>query len=788
MTTHLNNLLLTTALLLATLTLAAQSPTQTLRGTVTDNISQMPLPGATVALISADPITGVNTDLNGNFKFAALPVGKHTLRISYIGYKDQTLNNVNLDAGKELVLTIVLEEDFTLMKEVEIKAEQNKSRALNEMAQVSARSFSVEETQRYAAAVNDPARMVTAFAGVVGADDGNNSISIRGNSPNGLLWRMEGVDIPNPNHYANTASSGGGIMILSAQLLSNSDFMTGAFPAEYGNALAGVFDIRLRKGNNAKREYTFQAGVLGIDAAAEGPIRTGYDGSFLINYRYSTLSVLGLMNLGLPAGTLDFQDLSFNVYLPTAKAGNFTIFGFGGLSSQKVRAEADSSEWEFDYNRYSSTFISNTGAAGLKHGKVINSTTFLQSTCLFSGTESKFEDARLNDLYIPEPQYEERFAQGKITLTSSLSKKWSPRLHSKTGFFVNRLQYEAYMQQFDLSDTQTDVRINTSGNTISSQLYTQWSYKVTERLTLNGGVHGLHLAVNNTASLEPRASVSYALNEKRAISFGYGLHGQIQPLANYFIELPDEAGNFKKQNEDLEMTKSHHFVAGYTQALSSDLHLKVETYYQHLFNIPIAVDPSSTYALINQEWGFADQALRSDGIGRNMGLEFTLEQFLKNNFYYMVSASLYDAKYRAADGNWYDTRHNGGHALAITGGKEFPGRKSEKHRTYGVNLRSSWNGGFRTTPIDLEASRAEGRTVSYDELAFTEKLPDYFRIDLRLSMKRQREKTTHTLSLDVQNVTNRQNVFNHYYDPELGEVRTFYQVGILPILAYRVQF
>jgi len=786
--TNTQKIILVFALILSSLRLIGQAPTQAIRGKITDHISQMPLPGATVALLSADPVAGTTTDANGNFSLAGLPLGKHTLRITYIGYKEQTLQNVTLDAGKELVLQVALVEDFTLMSAVEIKVERHKSKPINEMAPVSARSFSVEETQRYAAAVNDPARMVTAYAGVVGSDDGNNSISIRGNSPNGLLWRMEGVDIPNPNHYANTSSSGGGIMILSAQLLSNSDFMTGAFPAEYGNALAGVFDIRLRKGNNAKREYTLQAGVLGIDAAAEGPIRPGYEGSFLVNYRYSTLSVLGRMGVGLPEGSLDFQDLSFNVYLPTRKSGNFTLFGFGGLSSQKVQAEKDSSLWENESSRFSNTFISNTGATGAKHSKVLNSSTHLQSTVLFSGTENRFEDLRLNDQYISEPRLNEQFVQSKITLTSSLSKKWSPRLHSKTGYFVNRLSYKAMTRFHDLGNTQTDIRINSEGATFTSQLYTQWSYKASERLTLNAGIHALHLAINNTASLEPRLSASYTLDQTRSVNFGYGLHGQLQPLANYFIELPNAEGTYSKVNEHLGMTKSHHFVAGYSQALSEYLHLKVETYYQHLFNIPISTDPEGTYALINQEWGSAEEALENEGIGRNMGLEFTLEQFLKNDFYYMVSASLYDAKYRAADGEWFNTRFNGGHALAITGGKEFAGRNSAKNRTYGINLRTSWNGGFRTTPIDLEASRAEGRTVVYEQQSFEDQLPDYLRIDLRLSMKRQRTHATHTLSLDVQNVTNRANVFNRYYDVDLDEIRTFYQVGILPILAYRVQF
>jgi hypothetical protein len=276
--------------LVISFSLQAQMLTQTIRGTVIDKVSQTTLPGASIILVNSDPLIGTTTDPDGNFKLTQIPVGTHTIRISFIGYKEVTLPNILVNSGKEVVLTIPIDEDITQLDEIVIRPDLEKNKPLNEMATVSTRAFSVEETRRFAAAVNDPARAAVSFAGVVSADDGSNSISIRGNSPFGLLWRMEGVDIPNPNHFADVGSSGGGISILSSQLLANSDFSTGAFPAEYGNALAGVFDLNLRKGNNEKHEYTVQAGFLGMDVAMEGPFAKNYRGSYLINYRYSTLS------------------------------------------------------------------------------------------------------------------------------------------------------------------------------------------------------------------------------------------------------------------------------------------------------------------------------------------------------------------------------------------------------------------------------------------------------------------------------------------------------------------
>jgi hypothetical protein len=242
---------------------------QQFRGTITDQVLQQPLAGATVTI---NPLgRSVITDEHGVFRFSSIPVGSYRITISYTGFKEGVLENIAVNSGKETVINVSLEAIIHTEAAVVIKAGSKKNKPLNDMSAVSARAFTVEETQKYAAAVNDPLRMATGFAGVFAADDGNNSIVIRGNSPTGLLWRMEGMDIPNPNHFSTPGNSGGGISILSSQLLSNSDFVTAAFAAEYGNALSGVFDLRLRKGNNEKREYTLQAGVLGLNAAMEGP-------------------------------------------------------------------------------------------------------------------------------------------------------------------------------------------------------------------------------------------------------------------------------------------------------------------------------------------------------------------------------------------------------------------------------------------------------------------------------------------------------------------------------------
>ena len=764
----------------------AQQLSQTIRGSVVDKISNTTLPGANIIILNSDPVLGAATDMDGNFKITKVPVGKHTLKITFLGYKEMTIPNVIVNSGKEVVLSVELEENIILGKEIVITDQQEKYKSINEMSTVSTRTFSVEETQKYAAAVNDPGRMASSFAGVISSDDGNNSISIRGNSPTGLLWRMEGVEIPNPNHFSVPGSSGGGISILSAQVMSNSDFMTGAFAAEYGNALSGVFDIRLRKGNNEKAEYTLQAGFLGLDASVEGPFKKGYNGSYLINYRYSTLSILGKMGVGVGDGATDFQDLSYNIFLPTQKFGNFTLFGFGGLSSQKYDAKPDSSEWEDEYQRYSSEFIANTGAAGITHAVILGKETYLKSAFVASLASQSYVEERLDDEYVAHNRHNEYSDQGKFTLTSTLNHKFNSRLSLRTGIILNNINFDVKQIAYDPDINATKLNLKDDGSTYTMQLYAQSNYHLTEALSVNVGLHYFHLTLNNTYSIEPRASVKYELTKSQSVSLGYGLHSQLQPIGVYFAK--DD--NNVVTNKNLEMSKSHHFVAAYDRMLTESLRMKMETYYQSLFNIPVRSDELSSFSMVNVSEGYIANPMVNKGTGHNYGLELTLEQFLKKDYYFLLSGSLYEAKYKGSDEVLRDTRYNGNYSLVFTAGKEFESGKKLRNRVFGMNIKTTYRGGFRDTPIDLEASQAlpgEG-TVYKDDEAYTIKYPAYFRTDIRFSMKKNRPNSTQTLALDIQNVTNRKNVYGSFYNKESNSIKTYYQTSLIPILSYKIEF
>jgi len=763
-----------------------QPLTQTIRGAVIDQVLQTPIPGATVVIVNSTPLRGTSTGPDGTFRLAAVPVGRQTLKISFMGYKDLLLSNIVVDAGKELVLTVNLEETVQQVAEVTVKPQIEKDKPLNEMAAVSARTFSVEETQKFAAAVNDPARMATAYAGVVGADDGGNTIVIRGNSPTGLLWRMEGVEIPNPNHFANLGTAGGGISILSAQLLANSDFMTGAFPAEYGNALSGVFDLRLRKGNNAKREHTVQVGLLGVDVSSEGPFSKKYNGSYLFNYRYSTLGLLSKLGVSVGSAVNVFQDLSFNVYLPAGKAGTFTAFGFGGLSTSNTDAVKDSTKWVGEFDRYTDRFFANTGAAGMTHTINFGRHALLKTVFLASAYRTGYRSEYLDEQYASSARTNESFTVQKRIASSTLTYRFSPKLTLRTGLIGTQLVYDLSRKDWnpDLQVLQSQIQARNSTYTVQS--YAQVNYRITDQLTVNAGLHYLRLLLNNSDAVEPRGSIRWAFSPNKSISAGYGLHSQLQNIGTYFTT--DSLGNTLNQN--LGFTRSHHLVLAYDWSINDHLRVKAETYYQSLFNIPVSADKRNSFALVNSFDGLTTERLANKGIGRNYGLELTVEQFLHNNFYFLWSSSLYNSEYQGSDGIWRDTRFNGRYASSFLAGKEIStgDRGLFRKSVIGLNVKVTYYGGYRTTPVDLEASRQKGETVLVESAAFSEQLPDYFRADIRLSWKKNRVSSTRTLSLDVQNVTNRQNIFGQYYDPRAGQLKTSYMTGLIPVLSYRIAF
>ncbi len=759
-------------------------PLQSIKGRILEKSIKTPVGAATVVLNDENHQT-VIADSNGYFQFVNIPVGRKSIIITRIGFKPVNLNNLLLESGKELVLNIEMEEDLTYAKEIIIKYNRNKSKPINDLAMVSARMFSVEETRRFAAGLNDPARIAANFAGVASAGDGNGLI-IRGNAPNGLLWRLEGVDIPNPNHFARVGTSGGAISMLSAQLLANSDFITGAFPAEYGNALSGVFDIKLRKGNNDKREHTFSLSTIGLDFATEGYFKKGYEGSYLINYRYGFLTLMQKLGFNISNDPTSFQDLSFNIHLPVKKLGSFSIFGFGGLSKQYDELAKDSITWANNTDsRGSSLDAANAGAVGISHQINIGKKILWRSVLSKNGYQYREEDSKLEKFSGPVIFTRmNKFSEWNTQFSSIFTYKLNKHHLFKIGAYTKDIAFDLHQREA-VSNVLKD-KIKNNGKTVLTNYFAQWKWDASNKFSFQFGWHGQSLGLNKTSALQPRFGLRYQTGTGQYLSFGYGMHAQIQPLGNYFARV--RVGNDTVMpNKNLDFSKSKHYVIGYSIQIAKDWNLKTELYYQWLYNIPIHSLRTSNYSVINLDDDFSIESLDNKGIGQNYGLEFTLDRYWNDRFYMLATLSLYQSEYRPSDKLWRNTRYNSNRSFTFLFGKEWV-LKTKRPSYFGLDMKLISMGGVRVTPIDLIQSSIRKTTVSILSRYYEDKLKSIFRIDMQMEWKVQYKKTTGSLILGVQNATNRKNQISHRYDANLGRITYNYLLGRIPVFGYKIDF
>ncbi len=759
-------------------------PVQTIRGSVSDRSIKTILSGATIELLGNSKRTVV-ADANGNFIFQNIAVGRHDLRITYIGYKPYFLNNLLIESGKQTVLQIELEEDIVSNKEVIVQSKTIKSKPINEMAVVSARMFSVEETRRFAAGLNDPSRIATAFAGVVSQGDANNLI-IRGNAPNGLLWRMDGIDIPNPNHFAKVGTSGGGISILSAQLLANSDFMTSAFPAEYGNALSGVFDIKLRKGNNTKREFTFSASTIGIDAATEGFFKKGYGGSYLINYRYGFLTLMQKLGLNIGEAATSFQDLSFLIHLPTKKIGTFSVFGFGGSSEQKVEASTDSIVWANNSSKRTGRVdASKTGMIGFSHSISLGKKTLLKTIYSANGYQYNAQNNKLDKfngplIYTRNNEFIEVNGIWSMVATH----KFNSHHLLKLGAYTSAKGYDLNQRE-SVNNVLTD-KVKSMGDTRLTNYFAQWKWSPNNRVSFLAGLHGQYFALNNTSVIEPRFGMKWTTAKNQYLSIGVGWHSQIQPLGNYFARIRVGTDTLQP-NKSLSFSRAAHYVFGYSIQLAPNWNLKTEIYYQWLYAIPVSAFAKTSFSMINQDDDFAIEALNNTGNGKNYGLEITLDRYWNDQFYLLSSLSLYESKYFPSDKIWRNTRFNSNSTFTFLMGKEWK-LKGKHSSTFSADIKMVYAGGVRVTPIDLPKSIAQKTTVLDNSRVYEDKLSKIFRIDFQTEWKVQYGKKTGSLILGVQNLFNRKNPVSQSYDQATKQIKYGYLLGLIPVIGYKVDF
>lgn len=767
--------------------LFAQNNTQNIRGVVTDKLSQTPLTGVVVQIASIQKSS--SSDANGNFTLSNIPPDRYDISATFLGYKTITIPNVVVTSGKEVIIDIAMEESYKQIGEVLVKA-NNKEGTVNKLATVSARTFSMEEVNRYAGGRSDPARLAANFAGVSAPDDSRNDIVIRGNSPVGVLWRIDGMNVTNPNHFASVGTTGGAVSALNTNLLKNSDFFTSAFPAEYGNATAGVFDLGFRNGNNKKSETTLQMGVItGLEATTEGPFSKKSDASYLIGYRYALAGVA--QTLGVDIGTTatpSYQDLSFKINSGKSKFGKFSLFGI--LATSTIEIAGGSSNTLYG-NGNQVDFASKIGIVGLNHIKQINAKSYISTTAglNYSSTDQTgySYDRPTSTSFIKEVN---NVAKTSYNFSTSYNSKINARLFFKAGIQDEIIGLDLFYKSKNMILDSYQQIWDYNSSTNFAQAFAHFKYSLTEKLNFNAGVHAQQFFLNNSTAIEPRLGLTYLVTNKSSFNFGYGLHSQMQPINVYFLQSTDANGTTVYNNKNLDFTKSHHVVLGYNIQPFNDWRIKSEVYYQSIYNVPVT-SFSSSYSMLNTGSTFKtdlQDSLVNSGTGENYGIELTLEKFFSKGYYGLFTSSIYSSKYVGSDGIERNSAFNGKYVFNILAGKEWK-VGAQKRNKFSADIKFTNAGGRAYTPIDLTASNATGREqLSTD--AYSSYYDNYYRLDVKVGfvLNSSKRKLSQSFSLDLQNVTDHDNVFSMSYDNRRQSLNTTYQLGFFPNVIYKLQF
>jgi hypothetical protein len=765
--------------------LISQTIIQTIKGKVTDAETQIPLPGATIVILGSDPLIGTTTNTEGIFRLENVPLGRYDIRVSYTGYEFYVVSELVVGSGKEVIINAGLKESVVNLGQVTINAKADKKEAVNSMAIISARQINVEEARRFAGGFDDPSHLVSSYAGVA-ENMNSNGIVIRGNAPKGLLWRMEGLEISNPSHFANmTSFGGGGLTALSSQMLGSSDFYTGAFPAEFGNALSGVFDLKLRSGNADKHEHAVQVGLIGIDISSEGPFRKGKASTYLFNYRYSIFALLAPI-LPEDAGRIKYQDLSFKMDFPTKKAGSFSIWGIGSTDISGTKVEEEPVEWKYSGDQEEGQSRPYMGAIGLTHKMIAGKKSYLSTSLALSGEGMEMQFDMMDSSKVFHPDENIRNYTWKYSLSSYFNHKFSARHTNRTGVTLHLLNYDLLILQAPAFPQELITMVDDDGNSELIQGFSQSRFDLSERLTANAGVHFQYFTLNGHYTLEPRLGIKWNFGSSQSLSLGYGSHSRLEMLFIYLAQNPT-ANGISVPNKNLDFTKSRHLVLGYDLGLNDNLRFKAEAFYQYLFSVP--VKPGTSYSLINldQDW-YINDSLTNKGTGENYGLDLTLERYMNNGYYYIVTASVFKSTYIGGDGVLRNARYDKNFVINFVGGKEWKIGRGHKNNTIGLNGKFSMLGGDRISPVDEEATYLAQEVIYDDAHAFENRKPNVYYLHFTLNYRKNKPRHASIWSFQVMNALGTPEFFGYKYNYKDHSIDRDDQTIIMPGISYKIEF
>ena len=783
---------------------AVSMQAETLRGTVKDAITGEPLIGATVKIVELENAAAI-ADIDGKYQINLSKGGRYTIEANYVGYEPSVTKEILISGAKEVVLDITLRENSTELKEVVVRPRVNKEATVNPTVLTGGVMLSMEEASRFAGGYNDPARLVMSFAGVSGEADGS-GLSIHGNAPERMQYRIEGVEVFTPNHFNDLWNAGYGLVsALNSNVIGNSDFFTSTFNANYNNALSGVFDVKMRPGNNTKYENILQIGTVSEELTLEGPISRKHNSSYIVNYRYGFTSLVDKLGLVDTDGShMSFQDFSWKLNFPTKRAGTFSVFGLGFIDTnwdERMKIKDTHSAYDASDNDSKLAQL----LAGVSHKILLGNKWTWRSTLAYNmqhikdneyyyGLKRDENDVLIYPLEYEEPEQKYLFSKQKtnedrIIFNTELSKqvndKWLTQFGGEYSHRFFNLVYRSADRLYAPVETMKDIT-NMKDDTGLASVFWQNLYKFNDHLSATAGISANYFLYSKKYSVEPRVSMKWDPNEKNSFALGYGLHSMVEKLDAYFYR--DDDG--KLVNKDLGLTKAHHFQATYMYKFNSNLTLRANAYYQYGFNTPVGID-GSTYCVTNRYFNFTDEPLVNKGNTRNYGADITLEHYMSHGFFGQTNISLYRSQYRGVDKVWRNQMYDRRFMFKILGGKEWIIGKN----VLNVSAKYSIQGGLRYTPIDVDQMNANidagivnDEPIYKDNEAFTKHFKPTGIVDLTVSYKINKKRVSHTIAFEGLNILGTDTPMFQRFDLGTRQVRIDKGGISLPNIFYRLDF
>ncbi len=739
--------------------------TGTIEGQLLDRDTQQEIIGAKVEVLGTK--LGATTDINGAFRLTGIPIGTYRLKITAPEYKTIIRSDVRVSSTQSAKLSIELKIDAYQQSEQVITGV--KAFEKSEDMRVSSNTLTQEEIRRAPGAVEDVSRMVQILPGVAFGSDARNDIIARGGSPIENFIMIDGIEVPNINHFSQQGASGGPIGMINADFLSDVHFSAGGFGAKYGDRLSSIMDIKFRDGDKRNTHAKFDLGLGGFGAIIETPLQTDKS-SLLFSARRSYLDLI-MRGTGL-TGVPNYWNFNLKATYQLSDNHSLALIGLGGIDEIRFK-DFENADENALFNRDA---VSDNWRyiAGLSHKWLIDNSAFLRSSISINSYRNTWR----NDSVSVDANGNETFRQldesnistdREILFRSDFSKRFSVRDLFELGVTARAISNDNVI--FQRAD---DININFNGESTKLGAYAQYTRNFTADFSVTAGLRWDYFDfINSKHAVSPRLSASYDVTDKVRFNLGGGLYQQAPPLIWLVAD---------ERNREVDWMKTYQAVAGVEFFPSEDLKFSVEVYAKEYRDYPVSVNnPQYVYSSVGADFDAPYERIRSGSNGYARGIEFFAHKKLSDKFYGMVSYGFSQIRFKDGNGDERPSAFDFQNMFTVIGGYKI---------THALELSAKFRyaGGRPYTPFDLAASQAVNRDVLDYSRTNGERFADYRRLDIRADYRFSLFGWNTLFFVDLQNVMNFENVERIAWNEKKNQPDRILQWQFLPVAGVKAEF